>query len=99
MKEVKKKSGLGRLLEIAGERRWLLVLAGLLSGVSALVPYWAVYEVLGSLLRHVRDGVGLDAGGVKEWGWVALWGLGGALVTLYASLMASHKAAFRIFMG
>ena len=102
MKEVKKKSGLGRLLEIAGERRWLLALAGLLSGVSALcalVPYWAVYEVLGALLRHVRDGVGLDAGGVKEWGWVALWGLGGALVTLYASLMASHKAAFRILYG
>ena len=45
----KKKEGLPRLLEIAGQKKGLLLLAGLLSVGSAmcmLVPYWAVYEVL-----------------------------------------------------
>lgn len=47
----KKKEGLSRLLEIAGQKKGLLLLAGLLSVGSAmcmLVPYWAVYEVLKS---------------------------------------------------
>ena len=49
----KKKEGLPRLLEIAGQKKGLLLLAGLLSVGSAmcmLVPYWAVYEVLKELL-------------------------------------------------
>lgn len=51
----KKKEGLSRLLEIAGQKKGLLLLAGLLSVGSAmcmLVPYWAVYEVLKELLLH-----------------------------------------------
>ena len=42
----KKKSGVSRLFEIAGEKNGLLMLAGVLSAVSALcmlVPYWSVY--------------------------------------------------------
>lgn len=51
----KKKEGLSRLFEIAGQKKGLLFLAGLLSAGSAvcmLVPYWAVYEVLKELLTH-----------------------------------------------
>ena len=43
------------MLEIAGQKKGLLLLAGLLSVGSAmcmLVPYWAVYEVLKKLLLH-----------------------------------------------
>ena len=46
MKEkLKKKKGIARLFEIAGERKGLLILAGILSAGSAtcmLVPYWSV---------------------------------------------------------
>ena len=55
MKKSKKKEGLSRLFEIAGQRKGLLILAGLLSAGSAvcmLVPYWAVYEILKELLSH-----------------------------------------------
>jgi 6-phosphofructokinase len=48
----KKKEGLSRLLEIAGQKKGLLLLAGLLSVGSAmcmLVPYWAIYEILKEL--------------------------------------------------
>ena len=55
MKKSKKKKGLSRLFEIAGQKKGLLVLAGSFSAGSAvciLVPYWAVYEVLKELLSH-----------------------------------------------
>ena len=55
MDKTKKKEGLSRLFEIAGQKKGLLVVAGVLSAGSAvcmLVPYWAVYEVLKELLTH-----------------------------------------------
>ena len=45
----KKKEGLSRLFEIAGQKKSLLLLAGLLSAGSAvcmLIPYWAIYRIL-----------------------------------------------------
>ena len=57
MEKSKKKKGLSRLFEIAGQRKDLLILAGLLSAGSAvcmLVPYWAVYEILKELLSKQR---------------------------------------------
>ena len=57
MDKTKKKEGLSRLFEIAGQKKGLLFLAGLLSAGSAvcmLVPYWAVYEVLKELPSRRR---------------------------------------------
>lgn len=96
---MKKKEGLSRLFEIAGEKKGLLVLSGFLATLSAccmLVPYWSVYQVLGELLRHSTDIMEADRSYMIRWGWIAFAGLGGGLVLLYASLMASHMAAFRI---
>ena len=59
MEKSKKKEGLSRLFEIAGQRKGLLILAGLLSAGSAvcmLVPYWAVYEILKELLSPAYIG-------------------------------------------
>lgn len=98
----KKKEGLPRLLEIAGQKKGLLLLAGLLSVGSAmcmLVPYWAVYEVLKELLLHGSNPVLANGTEMIRWGWIALGGLVGGLVLLYAALMSSHVAAFRILYG
>lgn len=103
MKEkLKRKSGVTRLFEIAGEKKGLLVLAGILSAGSAfcmLVPYWSVYQVLRELLLHGSQINELDGGVLIHWGWIAFFGLVGGLLLLYASLMASHVAAFRILYG
>ena len=102
MKQRKKKQGLSRLLEIAGQKKGLLLLAGLLSAGSAgcmLVPYWAVYEILGELLAHGGNIPEADGAAMIRWGWTAFLGLAGGLVLLYAALMASHVAAFRILYG
>ena len=63
MEKSKKKEGLSRLFEIAGQRKGLLILAGLLSAGSAvcmLVPYWAVYEILKELLSNGSNLSALD---------------------------------------
>lgn len=102
MEKQKTKQGLARLFEIAGQRKGLLVLAGVLSAASAacmLVPYWAVYRILTELLENAGDTGGIDAGLLVKWGWIAFLGLVGGLILLYASLMASHVAAFRILYG
>lgn len=103
MKEkLKRKSGVARLFEIAGEKKGLLVLAGILSAGSAfcmLVPYWSVYQVLKELLLHGSQINELDGGVLIHWGWIAFFGLVGGLLLLYTSLMASHVAAFRILYG
>ncbi len=102
MKQTKKKQGLPRLLEIAGQKKGLLLLAGLLSAGSAvcmLVPYWAVYEVLKELLTHGGNPAASDGAIMIRWGWIAFGGLAGGLVLLYAALMSSHVAAFRILYG
>ena len=102
MKKFKKKEGLSRLFEIAGQKKGLLILAGVLSAGSAvcmLVPYWAVYEILKELLTHGGNPVASDGDGMIRWGWIAFGGLIGGLVLLYAALMSSHVAAFRILYG
>ena len=79
MKEkLKKKKGIARLFEIAGERKGLLILAGILSAGSAtcmLVPYWSVYRVLQELLLHASDLEKIDSGILIYWGWFAFFGL------------------------
>ena len=102
MEKQKTKQGLARLFEIAGQRKGLLILAGVLSAASAacmLVPYWAVYRILTELLANAGDTGGIDAGLLVKWGWIAFLGLVCGLILLYAALMASHVAAFRILYG
>ncbi|GAA3404339.1 ABC transporter ATP-binding protein [Paenibacillus hodogayensis] len=98
----KPKSGFARLLEIAGEKKGLLIVACVLSSVSAvcmLVPYAAVYVVLKELLEHATDPASADKGLMIRSGVIALLGLLGGFVALYAGGMASHAAAFRILYG
>lgn len=101
MKEQKKK-GILRLFEIAGEKKGLLILSGVLSAVSAcsmLIPYLSVYQVLNELLRNAGNISAADSAYMVHWGWLAFMGLAAALLLLYGALMASHLAAFRILYG
>ena len=100
--EKKQKKGVARLFEIAGERKGLLILAGILSAGSAccmLVPYLSVYQVANALLQNAGNISQADSGHMIRWGWIAFAGLTGGLLLLYASLMASHVVAFRILYG
>lgn len=99
---MRKKKGLPRLFEIAGEKKGLLILAGVLSALSAccmLIPYLAVYQVLNNLLENAGEINNVDKEYLTDWGWIAFAGLIGGLLLLYGALMSSHMAAFRILYG
>ena len=97
---MKKKSGMTRLLAIAGERRGLVTLSCVLSALSAalmLVPFLSVYRILGELLAR-----GAGPENAAFFGHQALIAFGAMVlgfVVRYASLIASHVAAFRILYG
>jgi len=99
---MRNKTGVARLLEIAGERRGLLIVSGLLSALSAivsLVPYASVYFILRELLEHAAAPAQADGAWMTRWGLIALLGLLGSLALTFAGGMASHVAAFRILYG
>ncbi|WP_391572323.1 ABC transporter ATP-binding protein [Cohnella sp.] len=98
----KQPAGVARLLQIAGEKRSLLIAAGffsVLSAVGMLVPYVSVYFIVRELLEHAADPAAADGGAMVRWGFIALLGLIGSLLTMYAGGMAAHVAAFRILYG
>ncbi|MDF2988536.1 MAG: irtA [Eubacterium sp.] len=98
----KKKTGLSRLFEIAGEKKGLLTVSGILSAISAacmLVPFLSVYRVLEELLKNAGRLSAVNRDLMIHWGWIAFFGLIGGLLFLYASIIFSHIAAFRILYG
>jgi ATP-binding cassette subfamily B protein len=99
MEAQKRKSGVPRLLEIAGTKKWL-VLAACVLGVAAtflqFFPAVLVYEGIMELVRHAGD---VSAVNGPYIGRIALSMLGcflGFAVLLYSSLILSHIAAFNI---
>ncbi|AOT72016.1 ABC transporter ATP-binding protein [Geosporobacter ferrireducens] len=97
--ETKKKTGISRLLEIAGEKRGLLILSGILSVISTIlmfVPFAAVYFIVAELLKNAANPALSDMALIRQWGLWAILSLLGSLIFLYGGTMASHIAAFRI---
>jgi len=97
-----RKTGVARLLELAGQKRTLLIASAVLSTLSMLallVPFLAIYEVLAEFLRHAAAPGLIDAGLVERWAIIAVVGLVGGFALMYAGGMASHIAAFRLLYG
>ncbi|MCW3463145.1 ABC transporter ATP-binding protein [Chitinophaga nivalis] len=94
MKETKPRSGVSRLLEIAGKRKKLLLLSAILAVAHvllAIVPYILIYTIIKAMLTPPVD-VALIQHNI-------LLAAGASLASyalLYASGMASHVAAFNI---
>lgn len=94
-----KKTGIPRLLEIAGEKRGLLIISGIFSSISAiamLIPYVSVYFILAELLKNAADPSMADGFLMMHWGTIALIGLGIGIITMYLSGLISHIAAYGI---
>lgn len=90
----RKKSGIARLLEIAGRKKNLLLLSGVLAVVHALlslVPYILVYAIIRQLLAPP---IQMDI--IKTYVQQAAIFAIISYILLYASGMASHVAAFNI---
>lgn len=95
----KRKTGLARLIEIAGTKRRLLIGAMLLAVITAIVqfvPIIAVYNILIELAEHALDPSLIDKAYIWLWCYIALGAFFAFGVLTFASLMLSHIAAFNI---
>ncbi len=95
--ESKKKSTLSKLLKFAGKYRVLIILAIVLSGISAvlsLFPFICIWFVIKDIFNTLPDIT--KATESIRYGWMAV-GFSVLSIALYfASLMCSHLAAFRV---
>ncbi len=97
-KEPQPKTGMGRLFELAGDRKGLLFLSGLLAVVAAVasfVPYIAIYFVMRDVILVYPEIAALDVSRVAGYGILALIGIVVDVVCYFLSSVCSHIAAFK----
>ena len=95
----RKKTGLARLIEIAGAKKWWLFASMVLAVIATLVqfaPTIIVYQIIRELAAHAADLSGVDRDALWRLGWVSLGAVGVFGLLLYISSMLSHIAAFNI---
>lgn len=95
----KNKKGISRLLEIAGEKKVLLIFSSIFSSISAiltLVPYLSAYFIMVELLKMPSNLLLADKSLMLRWGTVALIGLLLGILFMYISGLLSHMAAYNI---
>lgn len=96
MKE-KKQSALSRLMNIAGNHKYLSYLSCVLAAVSAwiaLIPFYDVFCIIKEILEVRPD---FDrAVHITSYGWQAVGFALLSMVFYIVALMCSHKAAFRV---
>ena len=94
---MKKQSNLKRLLNYAGNYKYLSFASWVLSAVSALialVPYWYIWKMMQEVIE-VAPNFG-QAQNLMKNGWMAVLFAVIAVVIYIAGLMCSHLSAFRI---
>lgn len=101
-KNKNKKSGIPRLLELAGEKKTLLVWGCILSTISVffqLIPYLAVYNIMAELLRHAAEISQANIDFMVDWAVKGIVGLILAHVFMYFGGMLGHAAAYHTLYG
>lgn len=98
MNEKKKaKTGLSRCLELASDKKILVILSAVLSSMSAIcsfVPYLSVYAVVKMIIDVYPDMGMLETESVLQAAWIAIAGIGGNLILYFLAIVCSHLAAF-----
>ena len=101
-KNKNKKSGIPRLLELAGEKKTLLIWGCILSTISVffqLIPYLAVYNIMAELLRHAAEISQANIDFMVGWAVKGIVGLILAYVFMYFGGMLGHAAAYHTLYG
>lgn len=95
--KTKKQSALSRLMDIAGEHKYLVYLSWILAVLSAwiaLVPFYDVWRIIKEILEVKPDYANTTH--ITAYGWKAVGFALLAMAAYIAALMCSHKAAFRV---
>ena len=94
-----KKTGIRRLLEIAGTRKWWLFASMFLAVIATavqFVPVVSVYLIIEELAVHAADIANVNRERLYRLGFISLGSVGVYGVLLYTAMMLSHIAAFNI---
>lgn len=94
---MKKRSNLSRLMEYAGNRRYLTYASWILSAVSALValvPFWYIWRIIRDVLDVYPDFS--RAENLTRYGWMAVLFAVLSMAIYTGALMCSHISAFRV---
>jgi len=99
MNRNKRKTGLARLIEISGTKKWWLISSMVLSvcfSITLFVPYVAAYRILTELAAQAQTPQLVDRALIRYWGVVSLGAIFLSGICIYISSMLSHIAAFNI---
>ncbi|MDR0689941.1 MAG: ABC transporter ATP-binding protein/permease [Spirochaetaceae bacterium] len=99
MKEQKRKTGIARLLEIAGTKKWFVIAACVLGAAATFLQFFPavlVYEGVMELVRCAGDLSAVNGAAMWRLALFMLACFGGFALLLYISTMLSHIAAFNI---
>jgi len=99
VKRKKRKTGIPRLIEIAGTKKWWLIASMILAvagSIAQFVPYIAVYIILEELAANALNLHLLNKELIWRWGFISLWASLIFGILIYSSSMLSHIAAFNI---
>ena len=98
-KKKKRKTGISRLIEIAGSKKWWLIgsmILAVCAAIAQFIPYVAIYVIIEELAAHAADVQMVNKGLIWHWAWMSLGAVVVYGILLYGSLMLSHIAAFNI---
>jgi ATP-binding cassette subfamily B protein len=96
-REKTRKTGMARLLELAGTKKPLMagaVVLSALASVVSFVPHLAIYMIVRDILGALPDLGTLNGGELIRTGWLAFAGVAGNILLYFGALVCSHLAAF-----
>jgi len=99
MTTTRRKTGLARLIELAGGKKWWLIssmLLAVLASLALFMPYVATYVILRELAANAAEPGLINRDLVWRWGFISLGAIAIFGVLQYTSAMLSHIAAFNI---
>lgn len=94
---MKKESNLSRLMDYAGNHRFLMYASWALSALSALialVPFWYIWKIIQDVLKAAPDYY--KAADLPHYGKMAVLFAVLSMIIYVGALMCSHIAAFRV---
>ncbi|PAF44998.1 ABC transporter ATP-binding protein [Helicobacter sp. 11S02596-1] len=105
MKTQKPKTGISRLLEISGEKKYLLWLSGFFSAFHALlmlIPYIASFKILELFITHYHqynNFQNIDKSLILHYGIIAIVAIVAGLICAYVGFLISHICAYDILFN
>jgi ATP-binding cassette subfamily B protein len=97
--ESKRKTGIPRLIEIAGTKSvylYIAVVLGIIAVIAQLTPFITIYLLVRELVGNIGNIQAIESAYVWRLGWITLAGIAVFGVLTYLASMTSHVAAFNI---